>query len=86
VVCTSIIDMHEFLTCKREEVHDELQRLSDLPHPLSCQDKWILTHSLQLRLQHLARAIPAAITTPHLEHFATSPFRSSTNLTPKQLG
>jgi hypothetical protein len=49
---------HDFLACKRQEVLDELQRLAGLPHPLPCQDKWvILTHSKQLRLQHLSRTV-----------------------------
>jgi hypothetical protein len=63
--------VHEFFARKQNDVHDELQRLSELPHPLTCQDKWvILTHPLQLRLQHLSRTVPAAIAAPHLEQQA----------------
>jgi hypothetical protein len=60
--------VHEFLLRNRQHVHDELQRLSDLLHPLTCLDKWVIsTDSLQLRHQHLSRTVPAAIATPHLE-------------------
>jgi hypothetical protein len=31
--------VHEFLASKRQAVSDELQRLTDLPHPVTCQDK-----------------------------------------------
>jgi hypothetical protein len=51
--------VHDFLSRKRQEVRDEIQRLLDLPHPLTCQDKWvILSRSLHLRLQLLSRTIP----------------------------
>jgi hypothetical protein len=63
--------LFEFLAHKRQQVHAELQRLADLPHPLTCQDKWvILTRSLQLRLQHLSCAVPSATASPHLEQHA----------------
>jgi hypothetical protein len=63
--------VHDFLARKRQEVHDELQRLTDLPHPLTCQDKWgILCHSMQLRLQHLSHTVPPATARPHLEQHA----------------
>jgi hypothetical protein len=51
--------VRDFLSRKRQEVRDEIRRLVDLPHPLTSQDKWvILSHSLQLRLQHLSRTVP----------------------------
>jgi hypothetical protein len=61
----------DFLSRKRQEVHDEIQRLVDLPHPLTSQDKWvILSRSLQLWLQHLARTVPWAAASPHLQQHA----------------
>jgi hypothetical protein len=62
--------VHDFLARKRQEVQDELQRLTELPHPLTCQDKWvILPHFMQLRLQHLSRTVPPATSRPHLYLF-----------------
>jgi hypothetical protein len=47
--------VHDFLSCKRQEVRGEIQRLTNLPHPLTFQDEWvILSRSLQLRLHHLS--------------------------------
>jgi hypothetical protein len=31
--------VHKFLPPKQQEGHADLQRLADLPHPLTCQDK-----------------------------------------------
>jgi hypothetical protein len=70
--------VHDFLASKRQQLHDELLRLLGLPHPLTCQDKWvILTNSPQLRLQHLSRTVPPATASPHLEQHANNLRRTS---------
>jgi hypothetical protein len=45
--------------------------LGRLPHPHTWQDKWvILTHSMQLRLQHPSRTVPPATARSQLEQHA----------------
>jgi hypothetical protein len=47
--------VRDVLFHKWQEVREEIQRLIDLPYPLTFQDKWvILSRSLQLQLQHLS--------------------------------
>jgi hypothetical protein len=61
----------DFLSRKRQEVRDKIQRLVDLLHPLTFQDKWmILCCSLQLRLQHLSQTVPWAAANPYLQQHA----------------
>jgi hypothetical protein len=61
----------DFLSSKRQEVRHEIQRLVDLPHPLTFQEKWvILSRSLQLWLQHLSRTVLWAAASPHLQQHA----------------
>jgi hypothetical protein len=63
--------VRDFLSRKRKDVRDKIQRLVDLPHPLTFQDKWvILSRSLQLRLQHLSRTVPWAAASPYLQQHA----------------
>jgi hypothetical protein len=81
----------DFLSRKLQEVPHEIQRLVDLPQPLTLQDKWvILSRSLQLRLQHLSRTVPWGAASPHLQQHAAdlrqAPSRSSANPTPAQQG
>jgi hypothetical protein len=81
--------VRDLLSCKRQQVRDEIQRLFDLPHPLTCQDEWvILSRSLQLRLLHLSQTLLWASLTSNntLQTFARLPSRSSASLTPTLQG
>jgi hypothetical protein len=84
--------VRDFLSRKRKDVRDKIQRLVDLPHPLTFQDKWvILSRSLQLRLQHLSRTVPWAAASVLLEGTSNNtlqklPSHSSANPTTAQQG